>query len=173
MLRNVDSKPASILSIDNTNTVESYFNVIKGRLERTCPTLVDLYNAINFTEMSVLASRNPCSPELPQCVVRLLLTTVTKDVVNMLTLKGVQSLLDLLCLVALDVIFDKNDGVSKSSYEHVRNAFETNTPIDTFLWMSNGWVFSTEHHPPRHDVVAISVSENTTPSELSMRLEPF
>ena len=173
VLKKVDSKPASILSIDNTNTVESYFNVIKGRLERTCPTLVDLYTAINFTEMSILASRNPCSPELPQCVVSLLLTVVTNDVVNMLTLEGVQCLLDLLCLVALDIILDKNDGASKSSYGLVRNAFETNTPIDTFLWMSNGWVFSTEHHPPRHDVVAISVSGNTTPAELAMRLEPF
>ena len=137
MLMNIDSKPASILSIDNTNTVESYFNVIKGRLETTRPTLVELYNAINFTEMSVLASRNPCSPELPQCVLSILLTVVTMDIVNMLTMKGVQSLLDLLCLVALDIVFDRNDGVTKSSYDLVRNAFESNTPIDTFLWMSN------------------------------------
>ena len=130
-------------------------------------------NAINFTEMSVLASRNPCSPDMPQCVLSILLTVVTKDVVNMLTLKGVQSLLDLLCHIALDIVFDRNDGVQKSSYDFVRNAFETNTPIDTFLWMSSVWVFSTQRQPPRHDVVAISISENTTPAELSTRLEPF
>ena len=33
-LMNIDSKHASILSIDNTDTFESYFNVIKGRIER-------------------------------------------------------------------------------------------------------------------------------------------
>ena len=94
--------------------------------------------------MSALTSRNPYSPELPRCVVIILLTVVTKDIVNMLTLKGLQSLLDILCCVALDIVFDWNDGVSKSSYELVRNAFETNSPIDTFLCMTEGWVFSTD-----------------------------
>ena len=96
-----------MFSIDNTNTVESYSSVMKGRINKTTSTLADVYKSVNFAEMSVLAARNPASPTLPDTVVDALLAVVTRDVVNGLTTDGVRGLLNVVCLVSLYILLDK------------------------------------------------------------------
>ena len=114
-----------MFSIDNTNTVESYFSVIKGRINKTTTTLADIYKSVNFAEISVLAARNPASPTLPDTVVDVLLTVVTRDVVNILTTDGVRGLLNVLCLVSLDIILDKRNRLRKGKEQRLKtNEFD-------------------------------------------------
>ena len=49
----------NVFKKDNTNTIESYFNVIKGRIPKSEPRLLDIFAAIDFTEKSMLAQKIP------------------------------------------------------------------------------------------------------------------
>ena len=52
-----------IFTYDKTNTIESFFNDVKGRTPKDSPRLIDIYNAVSFTETQSLARHNP-SPRL-------------------------------------------------------------------------------------------------------------
>ena len=172
MMRLIDQTPESVFSIDNTNTVESYFSVIKGRINKTTSTLADVYKSVNFTELSVLAARNPASPTLPDTVVDVLLTVVTRDVVNVLSTDGVRGLLNVLCLVSLNALLDKQNGDDCASGV-VMEALQNGTRIDTFRWMPHEWVLSVESPHPTHDVFVVDTAEGNDDTDVAMRLEPF
>ena len=68
----VDDVEYDIYTVDNTNVIESYFSVVKKRLRGTPQTLLDVFNAVDFTEATVLA-RNNCfaarpHPQLHDCL---------------------------------------------------------------------------------------------------------
>ena len=172
MMRLFDQTPESVFSIDNTNTVESYFSVIKGRINKTTSTLADVYKSVNFTEMSVLAARNPASPTLPDTVVDVLLTVVTRDVVNILTTDGVRGLLNDLCLVSLNILLDKRNS-DDGAFGIVTEALQNGTRIESFRWMPHEWVLSVESPHPTHDVFVVDTTEGNDETDVAMRLEPF
>ena len=172
MMRLIDQTPESVFSIDNTNTVESYFSVIKGRINKATSTLADVYKSVNFTEMSVLAARNPASPELSDTVVDVLLTVVTRDVVNVLTTDGVRGLLNVLFIVSLNVLFDKQNR-DDCAYGIVAEALQNGTRIESFRWMPHEWVLSVESPNPTHDVFVVDTAELNDETDVAMRLEPF
>ena len=173
LMRRIDETPDSPFSIDNTNTVESYFNVIKGRINKATSTLADVYKSVNFTEMSVLAARHPASPTLPDAVVNALLTVLTRDVVNVLTTDGVRGLLNVLCLVSLDILLDKHNG-DDCVYGTVMEALHNDIRIESFRWMPHEWVLSVESPHPTHDVLVVDTAEgNDDETDVAMRLEPF
>ena len=93
----VDRVFVDVFSIDNTNTIESFFNVVKGRMTKEMPTLVDVFQSITITEEIALARRNPASIQIPACLVECFLAVVSHDVLNDLSPNGVHGLLK--CIV--------------------------------------------------------------------------
>ena len=63
-----------VFSRDNTNSIEGYFGIIKRRLKKNTSTLLDLFNAVDFTEASALARSDPARPRVPpdlsRCILR-------------------------------------------------------------------------------------------------------
>ena len=69
-----------VFTSDNTNTIERYFHVVKGRVPLASPPLLDIYNAVSFTETAALTRNNPVSPVLPETLEDCLFNIVTKCV---------------------------------------------------------------------------------------------
>ena len=58
-----------VFSLDNTNTIEGYFNTVKRRTPLKTSTLLDIFKAISFTEQSALSVNHPSSPHVPKTLV--------------------------------------------------------------------------------------------------------
>ena len=86
---------------DNTNVIEGYFNGIKSRMQKRPLTLHDVYDAVDITERTALAAGRPFSPKLPQALRDCLLLIVTPNVLNVLSLIGVQNILSLIVTVSI------------------------------------------------------------------------
>ena len=65
-IQSVDDVYENVHSRDNTNTIEGYFSIIKRRVKKNSSSLLDLFEAINFTEATTLASRDPSIPSVPR-----------------------------------------------------------------------------------------------------------
>ena len=64
-LQSIPDIQENVFSRDNTNSIEGYFSIIKRKLKKNTSTLVDLFNAIDFTEASALANSDPARPPIP------------------------------------------------------------------------------------------------------------
>ena len=84
-LQALNQTTRDIFTYDNTNTIESFFNVVKGRTPKDSPRLIDIYNAVSFTETQSLARHNPVSPSLQQPLVASLLHVLSPDTLNVMT----------------------------------------------------------------------------------------
>ena len=87
-----------ILSLDNTNTIEGYFNTIKRRTPSKTATLLNIFNAVTFTEESALAANHPSSPRLPVPLNDCLSSVISGEVLGMMSTTGVHAFLN--CLVS-------------------------------------------------------------------------
>ena len=74
-----------VLSLDNTNTIEGYFNTIKRRTPSKTATLLDIFNAVTFTEESALAANHPSSPPLPNSLADGLSAVISREVLGMMS----------------------------------------------------------------------------------------
>ena len=77
--------PRDVFSLDNTNTIEGYFNIIKKRVPLKTATLLDINKAVTFTEESALASNHPNSQILPVTLVDCLTYVVSMEVLSVMS----------------------------------------------------------------------------------------
>ena len=161
-----------VFSLDNTNAIESFFNVVKGRLIKETPTLVDVFNAITLTEEMGLASRNPASMPLSTQLVECFLMVVSHDVLNVLSPKGVHGLLQCIVDSALNIIRGKR-GEDIERLDVVEHAIGSGFVISRLSWMPAEWVIPLERQEAAHSVVQVDVEQAKTPEDLLMRIEPF
>ena len=160
-----------IFTYDNTNTIESFFNVVKGRTPKDSPRLIDIYNAVSFTETQSLARHNPVSPSLPQPLVASLLHVLSPDTLNVMTKEGVESFLELLIQTSVDVLTERTiHGVAENEIEL---ALSTGRRIEGFRRMPCEWVMSQRDVSPSHLIVHVQDVHRIPLDDVVMFLEPF
>ena len=172
VLKEVTVEDNDVFSLDNTNPVEGFFSVIKRRLTSTTPTLFNVFETIDFTERCVMAHHNPASPALPDRLSKFILTVVTRDVLNVMTLRGVGYLLDVVLDVAIGILRDHHNQQSRA-FSLVENALKSGSPIGSFSWMPSDWVFSTVPRSPTHVVQHVEVNEHSNSVDIMPRIEQF
>ena len=171
-LKGVGSVDVDVFSVDNTNVVEGYFNGIKGRMRANPLTLLDVFNAVDSTERTVLASGSPFSTKLPSRITECILHVVTHNVLNVITSIGVQRLLLVIVSLSINIITKKISGLSAFEAP-ILSAITTGTQIETFRWMSDECVIPLEHQPPIHATTHIDVPGDANGFDILMRLQPF
>ena len=86
-----------VFSLDNTNTIEGYFNTIKKRVPLKTATLLDNQKAVTFTGECALSSNHPNSQILTATLVDCLSSFVSMEVLSVMSATGIRSFLT--CLV--------------------------------------------------------------------------
>ena len=66
-----------------------------------------MFDAVDMTERTVLAAGTPFSPKLPQALRDCLLLIVTPNVLNVLSLIGVQNILSLVVTVCISMLAER------------------------------------------------------------------
>ena len=126
----VDDVVYDIFTVDNTNVIESYFSVVKKRLCGTTHTLLDDYNAVDFTEVSALARNNCFAAKLhPQ--LHCLAMFTSPDVLNVLAPAGVNALIGLIIHACQAILNDASPRMTSLAryFSPFRRAFLlTSTP---------------------------------------------
>ena len=169
-LQQLQPTTRDIFSCDNTNTIESHFNVIKGRIPKTSPRLLDVFNAVTFTESAVLSQHNIMSPVLPDPLIDCLLCVVSPDVLNVMTRRGVESFLGLVVDTLVDVVFDGDVDCGGTEVERL---IRDGGVFERFGWMPDGWVISEHDVPTVHDMVRVEDDSNVPLHDVVPFLEPF
>lgn len=157
---------------DNTNTIESYFNVIKGRIPQSSPRLVDVFAAINFTESATLAHKNPMSPDVPKAIIACLSDVVMQNVLIVMTKKGIQTFLDVIVNAASMILSDENspdDPITRNVKTHIGEG----TIIKTFGWMPPDWVIPREKQKTEHNIRCVETDEPPAVEDIIEFLEPY
>ena len=57
IIKSIEIPETVVFTVDNTNTIESYFSMLKRRLQLPTSTVVDVFDAINYIEECVLAAQ--------------------------------------------------------------------------------------------------------------------
>ena len=172
VLRCVGVVEPDVFSLDNTNTVEGYFSMIKRRLAHTTKTLIDLYNAVNYSEELALASHDPSQPVLPDKLTQGLSFVLSLEVQRVMTIDGVRHFLKALAAVCeriLRGVFPPEDETEKIVYDAIVNG----AVIHGFRWMPSGWVISLEEPQLSHNVLHLDTVEELCAVNFLMRLETF
>ena len=99
-------------------------------------------------------------------------TLVSNDVLNVLSIDGINGLLESV-ITAIRTIIAGTDGVFDMVEMKVWDAVMTWRVIDTFQWMPEEWTLKHDTVTFVHDVVRVDISADTCPSDIPMRLEPF
>ena len=161
----------AIFSYDNTNTIESYFNVIKGRIPSSSPRLVDIYDAISFTERTFLTRHNPSSPSLPEGLVCCLLTVLCPDVLNVMSKDGVDAFIDALIRTSVGILTESTRQCV--SFLEVERAVRERKQIRHFGWMPAAWIVSQTPVYSSHEVLKAVERTETPLHDIVGILEPF
>ena len=139
-----------ILSLDNTNTIEGYFNTIKRRTPSKTATLLDIFNAVTFTEESALAANHPSSRPLPNRLADCLSAVISREVLWMMSTTGVHAFLN--CLVSsINVIISNRAQTDEVPIVVVQTHLLQGRVINTFMWMPNEWLLSLDEAETTHD----------------------
>ena len=160
-----------VFSRDNTNSIEGYFGIIKRRLKKNTSTVLDLFNAVDFTEASALARSDPARPRVPPDLARCILRVLSPSVFVTLSKRGVDELLSLLVRVSLGILV----GLCPSSEcgLALRHSLDSGLAIDTRSWMPETWTIPTETARPVHEVKRATFSCATSDLNVMMRMDPF
>ena len=170
--RSVQVVERDIFSLDNTNTVEGYFSIIKKRLAHPTKTLVDLYNTVTYTEEVALAEHNPSQPSFPEMLTRGLSFVLSQEVQRVMSVDGVRQFLSMLSLASDRLL--NSDACPENHFESIiYDALADGSVIENFSWMPNEWVLSRESPRMSHLVECIETPEEQTAVNYQMRLEPY
>ena len=167
-MKHVGVSERDVLSLDNTNTLEGHFSTLKSRMSTKTSTLLDVYEAVTFTERVALAANHPASPSLPPTLVDCLAVVLSREVLAMMSYRGVCNFLELVIRRCFNVI----SGVEQES-DMVVEAVVEGRPIGRFKWMPPEWILTTEEQKPSFSVSVCEFDEENTPTDIMARLEPF
>ena len=160
------------MSFDNTNVIEGYFSGIKTSMQDNGTTLTTIFDAITLTEEAVLASRDPAQPQIPSDLKDALLLVVSLRVLIVLTVDGLNGLLECVAKAAFGILNDEAQSADACEAT-LRAAIENNCVVDTFGRMPAEWLMSIERGETVHEVAHVDVVGEIAPDDLMMRLEPF
>ena len=158
-----------VFTYDNTNTIEGNFNVVKGRVPLASPRLLDVYNAVFFTETAALARRNPVSPDVPETLEECLLNVVSPDVLNVMTMEGVESFIGNLVKTEL---FVRNGVDGAGVVTEIERSVRECKVIEHFRWMPETWVMSQQNIDSSHEVTNIT-DNSIAMNDVVLFLEPY
>ena len=171
-IMSVDAPEADVLTLDNTNTIESYFSTVKGKLPLQTRTLVDVFNAVNYTEKRALAMHNPAQPMIPETLSTSLSFVVSREVQRVMSMTGIRCFLQKLASASRRLLRSEpppDDNVEQVIFDAIANC----VVIESFKWMPDEWVLSLEEPNVIREIKHIDSSEQPTPVNFIMRLEPF
>ena len=157
-LKEIPAPSTNVFTRDNTNAVEGYFSVVKRRITSSAPTLVNVFEAVDFTERCVMAQRNPASLTLPDGLSGFLLWILTKDVLAVMSRRRVDGLLGVVVDVALDILCEHPP--QDTVHSVVERAVKSGSPIGTFAWMPSDWRISTTQPTPTHTVKRVESNDS-------------
>ena len=103
-IQSVDDVYENVHSRDNTNTIEGFFSIIKRRVKKSTSTLLDLFEEINFTETTTLASCDTAIPSIPSTLKKCILLVLTPSVLATLSKKGVDGVLLMIIEVYVGIL---------------------------------------------------------------------
>ena len=145
-----------VFSLDNTNTIDGYSNTVKRRTPLKTATLLDIFNAVTFTEETALSANHPSSSRLPKPLEDCLSSVITREVLGMMSTKGVSAFLK--CLVSsLNAILSDSPQSDDGPTALVQKHLVEERVIDTFKWMPNEWVLSLDEPETTQDVFVMNV----------------
>ena len=170
-IAHVEDAETDVFAVDNTNSIESYFSVVKRRLSGTNMTLLDVYRVVDFTELAALSRHNPCAQPLPFQLRECLETVVLSDIINVLSTTGVDSLIDTTISSCLMVIEDRvcQDEITRT----VTTMIENGSAITNFSWMPQAWLIPTRTPTTTHTVSVVHVADESDGETILARLEQF
>ena len=135
-------------------------------------TLLDIFNAVTFTEESALSVNHPSSPRLPNQLVDRLSSVISREVFWMMSTTGVHAFLN--CLVgSIDAILCDVSPSGEGLLDVVQEHIAQGRVINTFKWMPHEWVLSLDVLETTHDVFVLNDDDSPSPINVMMRLEPF
>ena len=155
--------------MDSTNTLEGHFNTLKSRIQAKTSTLLDVYEAVTFTERAALAANHTASPSLPPALVDFLAIFLSLEVLSMMSYRGVCHFVKILIQCCFDVL----SGVEQDSGRAVMEAVFEGRPTRTFKWMPREWVLATDEQATSFSVSVCEFDEENTATDIMARLEPF
>ena len=167
----VDDVVYDIFTVDNTNVIESYFSVVKKRLCGTTRTLLDVFNAVDFTETTALA-RNNCftarlHPQLRDC----LAMVVSPNVLNVLAPAGVNALIGLMVRACVAIL---NDAVPEDDITRtVSLSIQNGILLDRYSLVPSSWIVPKTWPVVSHEISRIDIAQANGPQDVLLRLEPF
>ena len=135
-------------------------------------SLHDVFNAVDLTERTVLASGTPFTPVLPQPLYDCLLLVVAPNVLNVLSLTGVHKILWLIATVCITIIADE-PRVFNEFEMTLYMAITNRSKLETFRWMPENWIASLATPQAVHEIKHVDVMNENAGFDILMRLEPF
>ena len=161
-----------VFSLDNTNAIEGNFSGVKKRMAISPLTLRDVFNAVDMTERTILASGSPFAPTLPLTIKNCFLLIFSADVLNVMSLVGIQQLLDMMITLTTNILNDCALVMNRAE-AFVNAAIVDGVKIQTFRWMPQEWVVPLSNDPPNHIISHISIANSSIDFDILMRLQPF
>ena len=171
-LKNVGSFQRDVFTLDNTNSIEGYFHGVKSRIPLKTATLLDIFNSVTFTERIALAKNHPAGMSIPPPLVDCLDSVVKREVLHMLSSRGIHSLLNRVVRSVMNILSD----VDQSDDEYViiiQHRISHGQIIDSSSWMPEEWLLSTTKNEPTHEVLMSQTVEEFNPANIMMRIEPL
>ena len=132
----------------------------------------DVFNAVDMTERTVLASGTPFTPKLPPTLHDCLLLVVTPNVLTILSLSGVQNILSLLVTVCVSILAE-TPTVFNAFEMTIFTAITNGSKVETFKWMPDEWIASNETVKASHKIEHVDVANENCGFDILMRLQPF
>ena len=129
---------------DNTNPIEGHFSVIKKRMKVKTSTLVDIYNAVDFTERSTIASRNPAHVLLPKQLEERVASFIAPAVYSVMTREGLDAFFGL--LVETCLVIENGTDCTSTEMAMIIEVLRNKTRIARFAWMPASWIIPTVQH---------------------------
>ena len=171
VLLSVQVEP-DIFALDNTNTVEGYFSIIKKRLALPTKTLVDFFNTITYTEEIALVEHSPSQPTFPERLTFDLSFIVSPEVQRVMSIDGMRQFLFTLSL-ASDRLLHSDTHPENCLESIIFDALVDGAVIRNFSWMPKEWVLSRDSPQMSHLVERVETDEEQTAVNYQMRLEPY
>ena len=112
--------------------------------------MLEIYNAVTFTETVALKRNNHVSLNLPKTLVECLLNVVSPDVLNAMSMECIETFLLLLVQTALFVISENGDAAER--FQEPEQAIPESKVIERFQVIPDTWFMSQQNRVPSHEI---------------------